>query len=162
MIGMVVQIALLVGALAVACLWAGWPERTVALGALGSHALDRYYHWLIGGQGSYQQVDLGHLTIDLYLLAGFLAIALKADRQWTLWAAGAQVVAMLSHQVRLVSGDVARIASAVMIQAPSWLQIALLYAGLAFVVLRRRRRAQRSALRWPRSQATAPERWPSG
>ena len=94
------QIILLVVALGAAMRWAGWPERAAALLALGSHALDRYYHWAIGGQGNYQQVDLGHLTIDLYLLAGFLAIALKADRQWTLWVAGAQIVALLSHRLK--------------------------------------------------------------
>lgn len=157
-----IQIVLLLTVFAAAVRWAGWPERAAALVALGSHALDRYYHWGIGGQGSYQQVDLGHLAIDIYLLAGLLAIALRADRQWTLWAAGAQIVALLSHPVRLVSGEVAELAYAVMIRAPSWLQIALLYAGVAFVALRRRRQAQRSAPRWRRSPATAPERWPNG
>lgn len=157
-----IQIVLLLIAFGSAVRWAGWPERIAALLMLGSHALDRYYHWAIGGQGSYHQVDLGHLAIDLYLLAGFLAIALKADRQWTLWAAGAQIVALLSHPVRLVSGEVAELAYAVMIRAPSWLQIALLYAGISFVALRRRRSTRRSAPPWPRSPATAPERWPSG
>src|SRR5688500_6038706 len=113
-----IQIVLLLIAFGSAVRWAGWPERIAALLMLGSHALDRYYHWAIGGQGSYHQVDLGHLAIDLYLLAGFLAIALKADRQWTLWAAGAQIVALLSHPVRLVSGEVAELAYAVMIRAP--------------------------------------------
>ena len=156
-----IQIVLLLIAFGAAVRRAGWPERIAAILMLGSHALDRYYHWGIGGQGSYQQVDLGHLAIDLYLLAGFLAIALRADRQWTLWAAGAQIVALLSHPVRLVSGEVAELAYAVMIRAPSWLQIALLYVGVAFVA-RRRSQAQRSAPRWRRSPATAPERWPSG
>ena len=100
-----IQIVLLLIAFGSAVRWAGWPERIAALLMLGSHAL-----WAIGGQGRYHQVDLGHLAIDLYLLAGFLAIALKANRQWTLWAAGAQIVALLSHPVRLVSGEVAELA----------------------------------------------------
>jgi hypothetical protein len=155
-----IQILLLLVALAAAVRWAGWPERVAALVILGSHALDRYYHWAIGGIGEYRQVDPGHLAIDLYLLAGLLAIALKADRQWTLWAAGAQVVAVLSHPVRLVSGGVAQLAYAVMIQAPSYLQTALIFVGIAFVALRRR--TPRSARRWRRSPATAPEQWRNG
>jgi hypothetical protein len=157
-----IQIGLLLAAFAGAVRWAGWPERGAALVMLGAHALDRYYHWAIGGMGSYMRVDPGHLAIDLYLLAGFLAIALAADRQWTLWAAGAQVVALLSHPVRLIAGEVAELAYAVMIRAPSYLQTALIFAGIAFAAARSRRRTARSEPRWPRSPATAPERWPSG
>jgi len=157
-----IQIALLLAAWLAAQRWAGWPERIAALLMLGAHALDRYYHWAIGGEGRYGAVDPGHLVIDLFLLAGFLALALKADRQWTLWAAGAQVVALLSHPVRLVSGNVAELAYAVMIRAPSWLQIALIWGGIAFAAARSRRRTTRSAPRWRRSPATARGRWPNG
>ena len=163
MIGTVVQVALLVGAFVAACLWAEWPERMAALVFLATHALDRYYHWAIEGRVTYTHVDLGHLTIDIFMLAGLLAIALKADRQWTLWAAGAQVVALLSHPVRQITGGVAQLAYAVMIQAPGWLQVVLIFVGIAFAARRnRRRQAQRSAPRWRRSPATAPGRWPSG
>jgi hypothetical protein len=157
-----IQIGLLVVAWLAAVRWAGWPERAAALLMLAAHGLDRYYHWAIGGAGRYGVVDPGHLTIDLFLLAGFLAIALRADRQWTLWAAGAQVVAMFSHPVRLIAGEVAELAYAVMIRAPSYLQTMLIFVGVIFAALRRRRRTPRSAPRWRRSPATAPERWPSG
>lgn len=156
-----IQTTLLLAALALAVRWAEWPERMAAATILGAIALDRFYHWAVPGSGEYSQIDLGHLTIDLYLLAGFLAIALKADRQWCLWASAAQVVTLLGHPVRVISGNVAELAYAVMIRALSWLQIALIFGGIAFVALRRRQ-PQRSAPRWPRSQATAPERWPSG
>ena len=70
------------------------------------------------------------------------------------------MVAMLSHPVRLISGEVAELAYAVMIQAPSYLQTALIFAGIAFAA--HRRRTRRSGPRSRRSPATAPERWPSG
>ena len=155
-----IQIALLLVAWLMAVRWGEWPERAAALAMLGAHALDRYYHWLIAGLGRYGVVDPGHLAIDFYLLASFLTIALAADRQWTLWAAGAQVVAMLSHPVRLVSGRVAELAYAVMIQAPSYLQTALIFVGIAFAAMRCGR--LRSRRRWSRSPATEREPWPNG
>lgn len=131
------QIALTVLGIILALRWGEWPERAAFLVLLGAHLLDRYYHWAIGGLGAYSRLDPGHLVIDLFMLAGLLAIALRADRQWTLWVAGAQVVALLAHPVRMLSGDLAAIAYAIMIRAPSWFQIAMAFVGIAAVNMRR-------------------------
>lgn len=150
-------------ALPAALIWGEWPERMGAFALLSSLAIHRYYHWLVPGIGLYTGVDLAHLTLDLYLLVAFLAIALWADRQWTLWAAGAQIVAVLGHFVRLIATDVAQLAYAIMIRAPSWLQIGLVLLGIGFVRIRLNTRVtRRSAPPWLRLPGSAPKRSPRG
>lgn len=140
-----IQLALILLSLPTAWLWGQWPERWAAFVMVSLFAIHRYYHWLVPGIGVFTKVDYGHLTLDLYLLSGFFVIALLADRQWPIWAAAAQVVAVLGHFVRLISGDVAQLAYAIMTRAPSWLQISLIFGGIAFTVRRQRLRARRSA-----------------
>lgn len=105
------------------------PERATAAALILMFALDPLYHWLIAGGGHYGQVDLGHLAIDLITLGTTGWIALKADRWWTLWVASAQVIALLSHFLRLISLQIDPLVYAVLIRAPSYLQIALLVMG---------------------------------
>lgn len=45
--------------------------------------------------------QLGILLVDLLVLAGFLALALKTDRNWALWASGFHLVGVATHLVIL-------------------------------------------------------------
>jgi hypothetical protein len=73
------------------------------------------------------------------VLAGFAAIALNANRNYPLWAAGFQLVAVGSHLVRGLVDSVSPIAYAILAVGPSYCQLALLFAGL----LRHRARLRR-------------------
>ena len=46
--------------------------------------------------------ESGILAIDFMLLAYLIALALRSDRFWPLWAAGFQIVGTLIHVARLV------------------------------------------------------------
>lgn len=49
-------------------------------------------------QGSrFDSVELGVLMVDLGVLAGFMMLALKANRFWPIWMSGMQAVQVLSH-----------------------------------------------------------------
>ena len=48
----------------------------------------------------------GILSIDVLLLVYLLALALRSDRYWPLWAAGFQVVGTFIHVARLVDATV--------------------------------------------------------
>ncbi len=122
-----------IGFLAFAAIYA-WrkgaePERATAAALILMAALDPPYHWLIAGGGHYRQIDIGHLAIDAIALGMTGWIALKANRWWTLWVASAQVIAVLSHFLRLMSAQIDPLVYAILIRAPSYLQIALLVVG---------------------------------
>jgi hypothetical protein len=126
------QLGALLPTLLLAFRLGSWPERAAALSFLGMFVVDRYYHWLTGSVGIYDRTDWGHLIVDSYMMASLLAIALWADRQWTLWAAAAQIIALLSHPIRLVSGAVDTVAYAILIRTPGWLQLVLIVGGTLY------------------------------
>jgi len=45
----------------------------------------------------FQNVELGVLVVDLMVLGGFLAVALRSYRFWPLWVAGLQLTTILGH-----------------------------------------------------------------
>jgi hypothetical protein len=140
-----IQVAILAMVTLAAIKWGGWPERAGAFAFIVMDLIDWYYHWLISGPGTYRSIDIGHLIVDSYMMVAMLALALEADRQWTLWAAAAQVVALMSHPIRLLSGAVDTVAYAIMIRAPSWVQLALIVVG---TIAHAHRCRLRSSRRW--------------
>lgn len=72
---------------AAALRWGAAPER-ICVAILGFVTLaDPVYHLLAGHGAIYGSVDLGHLTFDLMMAAGFIAVALWANRIYPLWLA---------------------------------------------------------------------------
>lgn len=45
----------------------------------------------------YLQTEIGLMTVDVALMAGLIILALRAQRYWPMWAAAAQVDAVLTH-----------------------------------------------------------------
>lgn len=80
-----------------------------------------------------------YVLIDVIALAGFMAIALNANRNYPLWVAGFQLVAVGSHMVRGITDVVSPIAYAILAIGPSYCQLAVLLVGL----VRHRRRIRR-------------------
>lgn len=59
-----------------------------------------------------QQIALNVALIDLAVLAGFVALALRTRRFWPLWVAGLQLTTVLGHALRLLQPSLLNIAYA--------------------------------------------------
>lgn len=78
--------------------WGGAPERIVGgllLAAAWTSLLLPY-----DPKSVFRNLETGQLIVDLSLLAGLLAVALRANRFWPLWAAAIQLLAIGVHGVR--------------------------------------------------------------
>lgn len=76
----------------VAFRWGGFDERVTAAGfvlaVLASNALS---------DGRYTHTEGGVLMIDVLVFFGLLALALRSDRFWPMWAAAFQLVGTMVH-----------------------------------------------------------------
>ena len=89
------------------CLYALWrggrDERVVAitcaLGALLTHL------FISPLAGRYGQIEIGTLLVDVGVMAAFIAVALRSNRFWPLWAAGLQLTTIFGHALKGVSPD---------------------------------------------------------
>ena len=122
----------------------GKPERQVALILWGMVAFDQAYHLLVRSEGIYVAVDPFHTFNDLWALVAIFAVALTANRFWTLWLASLQVIATLSHFLRSIESEMLTIVYAVIIRFPFWLQMAILVWGTWNYDRRKRRAAEPS------------------
>ena len=136
---------LLLGLLSIASTYAvrngGRPEKQVAAILSAMVALDLGYHGIVGWQTSYDGIDPFHTFNDAWALAAMLAVALTADRFWTLWLTALQVIAATSHLLRVIDSEMLRIVYAVITRFPFWLQILLLIGGTWNHARKRRPRA---------------------
>ena len=136
-----VQLAFLFLAIASAWRWGGGPERAAAAAIASMYVLDPIYHAIWGQVTTYDQINSGHLIIDTIAWIAMVAIALRANRWWTLWLAAAQTISVLSHFLRGATSAMYPWVYAAMGRGPSWLEIGLLFVGTA---LHHRRRIARS------------------
>ncbi|WEK47230.1 MAG: hypothetical protein P0Y56_02805 [Candidatus Andeanibacterium colombiense] len=72
------------------------PERRTAITILIWFLADPVYHRIFGPP-QFVALDYGHAVLDGMELTALLLIALRANRLWPLWAAGAQFAAMSGH-----------------------------------------------------------------
>jgi hypothetical protein len=133
-----VQLALLILAIAFAWLRGGQPERAAAAAIASMYLLDPLYHLIWGQVTVYDQINVGHLVIDSIAWLAMVGIALRANRWWTLWLASAQTISVLSHFLRAATSVMYPWVYAAMGRGPSWLEIALLFVGTALAQRRRR------------------------
>ena len=127
--------------LALIVLWRGAaPERSILAVFISMIALDRLYHLIVHSGAHFQNVDLGHLTIDLLSAVVLLVIALYANRQYPLWLSALQFVAVISHIIRSISPEVDKGAYSIFMVAPSYLQILVFAVGLSIHLQHQRKR----------------------
>jgi len=81
----------------------------------------------------------GILAVDLVVLSLFLAMALRTDRTWTLFAAGFHLLVVLTHAAMGLDTQVHALAYAIVLNLLSYLAYLALALGTAEVVWRRRR-----------------------
>jgi urea transporter len=53
----------------------------------------------------YSSIESGIFVVDVAVLIGFTAIALRSDRFWPLWIAGLQLATILAHLFKVVDLD---------------------------------------------------------
>jgi hypothetical protein len=89
----------LLALVAYALLRGGRPEKAAALVLLAGSAMT----WVMASPLGlrFTGVETGVLLVDLAVLAGFTAIALRSDRTWPLWLTALQLIGTLAHAARL-------------------------------------------------------------
>jgi hypothetical protein len=154
---------------AIACLvlaawrWGAGPERILAGILVWFQAADAVNHALASSAGWFT-IYSGHFVIDAVAAVVAVAVALQANRIYTLWFAAFQLLALFAQIARDLTTGVAQLAYEVLYIGPSYFQILLLAGGIWLHQRRVRRfgpyRSWRSSSR--PSLATMPGRWPNG
>lgn len=123
-----------------ALIWGGGPERIVAAAWLVVFEFAGVVqNWIFGDGVQLSEVDWFVASTDVIAGIIFIGVALYANRNYTLWIAAMQVLAVTAHLARGIADLIAPIAYAVMFIAPGWVQLFLLGAGVLRHVLRKRK-----------------------
>jgi hypothetical protein len=120
--------------------WGGAPERWLIAIFLATMVLPMYVLWGLDPPPEWQGVAARVYTmLDLLAAVLFVAVALNANRNYPLWIAGFQLVAVGAHVVRVMVESAAPLAYAILIIGPSYCQLLVLAVGFVRHVLRERR-----------------------
>lgn len=106
------------------------PEQLISLVMMTGLFADRINHWLYGTP-SYFTINPGHLVLDGWQLIVLVWIALYANRGWPLWVGALQMIIVAGHMSKLVDLSAVRRGYWVMIAVPGYLQLVVLWIGLA-------------------------------
>lgn len=122
-----------------ALIWGGTPERIVAATWLILFEIGTVAHGMIFGEArQLETIDWYFASIDLLAGAIWLGVALYANRNYPLWIAAMQILAVVAHLSRGLTEVITPIAYAVMVIAPGWFQLIFLAIGLIRHVRRKR------------------------
>lgn len=123
-----------------ALIWGAAPERLVAITWLLLFELGGNFYRFVFERGTQvTQVDYFYASSDMLAGMILIVIALYANRNYTLWIAGMQVLAMTAHLARGLAEMISPVAYLTMVIAPGWLQLLFLALGLSRHVLRERK-----------------------
>lgn len=158
------QAAIFVGLALAAWKVGGGPEKVLAGVLVWFSAGDAVNHALFAAGTDYSTINAGHVVIEVVALAVSLAVAVFANRMYTLWFAAFQVLAVLAHLAREIVRDIASLAYLMMYVGPSYFQIILLAGGIWFHHRRERRFGPYRSWRSSSRRLRAPTRgnWPNG
>jgi hypothetical protein len=117
----------------------GLPERLAATVIAAWILTDWTYHQVFGPSG-FATVDPVHVVLDGAELSALMIIALRANRMWPMWAAGAQLICVCGHLAVFMglAGGMQR-AYWAMTQLPQYIQLCALLLGVAAHARRTRR-----------------------
>lgn len=124
--------------------WGGSPERWLISIFLATMVLPVYLVWWLGVGAALEVGPYAPyvLLLDIFAAALFIGVALNANRNYPLWMAGFQLVAVGADLVQALVDSVSPFAVAILVIGPSYCQLALLLAGFVRHVLRQRRFGQ--------------------
>lgn len=120
--------------------WGGAPERWLSIAFIATMVLPVY-----ALNALYPVRTADDLTFYLRMMADaaaaaiFIAVALRANRNYPLLIAGFQLVALGAYLVKAAAPDVSPLALYILIVGPSYCQLLLLIAGFARHLRRERR-----------------------
>lgn len=135
-----VQDALTYLIFAAALIWGAGPERAMIATWVFFFELLKIPHAAIFGGGfQLEGTDAFLAATDLGAGLTWIAIALYANRNYPLFIAGLQLLAMAAHLARGVIEVISPLAYAFMFVAPGWLQLFIMAAGLWRHIRRQRR-----------------------
>lgn len=117
-----------------AFVWGAGPERVAISIWLMMHEISRYTAQDAGAslaatQAVWGDLNWNYFLLDLFLLVCFVGLALAANRRYVFWIAGAQIIAIMGHGVRVYADDITIFSYLLMVVGAGWLQIFLMTAG---------------------------------
>ncbi len=132
----ILSFALIIAAFA----WGGGPERAVAATWLVAFEIaGRLRNYFVGETRQLLEIDPFLAGSDLVAGICWIGIALYANRNYTLWIAGLQILAMAAHVARGLTDAITPLAYIVMVVAPGWFQLILLGIGISRHIMRKRK-----------------------
>ena len=112
----------------------GWEERTTAMAFMIA-----WMTTLLGRDQAWIGTQWGTLAVDAVLLGFLVAVAMRSDKYWPLFAAGFQLLAVVTHVARIVDAQVGAWAYATAAVIFSQLTVFALAAGVIGVIQQRAR-----------------------
>ena len=113
------------------CIYAWWrggrDERIVAATCLAGTAATLLA--ISPLQQRYAGVEEGLMLVDLAVLAGFMAVALRSERFWPLWVAGLQLTTSIGHLLKGIDQELLPRAYGAALQFWSYPILLVLAAG---------------------------------
>jgi hypothetical protein len=124
--------------------WGGSPERWLIGIFVATMVLPVYLVWWLGVGAAFEIGPYAPFAMLLDMIAAvlFVGVALNANRNYPLWIAGFQLVAVGAHLVQALVDSVLPLAVAILVIGPSYCQLLLLIAGFASHIQRQRRFGQ--------------------
>jgi len=120
--------------------WGAGPERWLIAVFIATMVAPIYLvYWLDLGNPAEGPFAEAYVTLDLLAAASFTLIALNANRNYPLWIAGFQLVAIGAHGVKGLIDSITPLAYAILVVGPSYCQLLLIMGGFVRHVLRTRR-----------------------
>lgn len=81
------------------------------------------------GKQPYLGLERGDIVVDLLVLLAMVAIALRSDRFWPLWATGLQLTISMSHVLKAIQPDLVPLAYAAAERFWSFPTLIILFVG---------------------------------
>ena len=123
--------------------WGRGPEKWLIGVFLATMVVPVYaIRWLWPDRSGAAPFVMAHLVLDVIALVLFLAIALRANRNYPLWIAGFQLVALGTQLMTTVWDGASPLALVILITGPSYCQLLVLNAGFVRHAFRERRYGQ--------------------
>jgi hypothetical protein len=110
--------------------WGAAPERwMMAIFVAAMVVPSRMFEWLDLGSLALGPYAWIYVALDIAAGVGFIAVALNANRNYPLWVAGFQLVAISAHAVRGLVNSVSPLAYLILASGPSYCQLLLIFGG---------------------------------
>ena len=106
------------------------PEQLTALVMMTALFADWINHRLLGTP-NYFTINPGHFVLDGWMLIVLVWIALYANRGWPLWIGALQLIAVAGHMAKLFDVSAIRRGYWAMVAVPGYVQLVVLWIGLA-------------------------------